>query len=292
MSTTYADALRNATARRSSCDWASVTSRSKESERALWDLGVRLVDAGELEGEQPTRWHAHGYSGWRSRGLAFGKRGDGVHLRLSSQQAAEHWHHAVVAAENCTRFDTALDLYFDTPVAHLARDSYRKSRKHRPSNGRPPARRLIVSGDGGSTFYTGSRSSERMGRLYDKGVESKQYPAGRWWRWEVEFKQESANAAARAALAADSPNSLFDSVTCRFFRERSCIAPAETTKQEIHNLQREASSDDRLLAWLARGVRPTVARLIERLGYERVTFSLGLPLTSAVNAGGPATTYN
>jgi replication initiation factor len=291
LTTTYSDRLRNATSARSSCDWASVTGKTRTSQEALWALGVRLLRLGADEGEEPTRWKGHGYDGWRTVGCAFGKRSDSVHLRLSSVQASQYWHHAVVAGEGCTRFDTALDLHFDAPVTGLARNSYLKSARHRVSNGRPPARRLIVSGDGGSTFYTGSRSSQRMGRLYDKGVESKSLPPGRWWRWEVEYKAESAAAAADAALRASDVDHWFASSTARFFRRRGAIAPERVDVSEIHNLVAEETSDVRLLSWLAVGVRPTVARLIERLGPERVTFSLGLPWRSAVSPA-DSTTIN
>jgi len=290
--TTYTNRLKTATKRRSACDWVSMTSRSKSSADSLWSLGQRLLGPESNEGEQPTRWHAHGYDGWRIRGLALGCRADGVHLVLSSSKAAEHWKHAVVAGENCTRIDVALDLYFDTPMSHVARDSYLKSAGHRPITGRPPARRLIISGDGGSTFYTGSRSSERMGRLYDKGVETKTLAAGKWWRWEVEFKGDAANAASAAALSAPNPERWFHSTAARFFLARGAIAPAGEPVSEIYNLCPEPTSDERLLSWLAVGVRPTVARLIERLGPERVRFSLGLPLTSAVHPAAPDTTLN
>jgi hypothetical protein len=289
---TYADRLKRATARRSACDWCSTTAKTQEAQEALWSLGERLLSASALEGEQPTRWHAHGYGGWSVKGCALGKRSDSVHLRLSQHQAAQEWKHALAAAENCTRFDAALDLHFDVPVSRLARDSYLHCVHVRSSMGRPPARRLIISGDGGSTFYTGSRASQRLGRLYDKGVESKTLPPGRWWRWEVEFKAESAVALADAADRAEDPAELMESVVATFFRRRCGIAPTCVRPLEIYNLPSTPTSDEKLLEWLAVGVRPTVARLMERLGRERVSFSLGLPLKSAVHGGELETTLN
>ncbi len=292
MPRTYAEAPGGASVRQSSCDWCSTTALTPDAQRAQWDLGVMLLNASEHEGEHATRWHAHGYSGWSCPGVALGVRPDSVHLRLSSLKAAQNWKRAVTTAENCTRFDTAVDLQFEAPVIGLARDSYVKCATHRVSNGRPPSRRLIVSGDGGSTFYTGSRASERMGRLYDKGVESGTLPAGRWWRWEVEFKGDSAAAAALEGARADDPELLFDRVTTTFFRERGAVAPPPGESSKICNLCPDVPTDERLLSWLATGVRPTVARLIERLGPERVTFSLGLSLTSAVVALPPETALN
>jgi hypothetical protein len=129
-----------------------------------------------------------------------------------------------------------------------------------------------------------------MGRLYDKGVEQKAFPPGRWWRWEVEFKAESSVAAAARALSVPEPDRWFDDVACTFFRGRGAIAPAPRSKEVNEPLK--PTDDERLLSWLAIGVRPTVSRLIERLGQERVTFSLGLPLPSVVDRPEPADTLN
>lgn len=280
--TTYVDRARNATARRSACDWCTTTGTHDGSAESLWKLGVSLLGAGELEGQHASRWHAHGYRGWSLPGCAFGERPDGVVLRLSGRKAAENWQHACTTAENCTRLDLCTDLYFDTPVVKLAQESYVKSAHCRTSTGRPPGRRLIVSGDGGSTFYTGSRASQRMGRLYDKGVESKTLIPGKWWRWEIEFKAESAKALSAAALSAPDFEYFTTATVASFFARRCAIAPTSSENIEIYNLSPEPTSDDVLLSWLARGVRPTVARLIERVGHERVTFSLGLAPSRAV----------
>ena len=122
-----------------------------------------------------------------------------------------------------------------------------------------------------------------MGRLYDKGRETNTLPEGMWWRWEIEYKAESAVALAHAALTAEQPRRFFAQTVATFFRDRFAVAPPIEGRSAIHNWCAEPTSDERLLSWLARGVRPTVARLIERLGQDRVTFSLGLPVRSAVS---------
>lgn len=283
MPTTYVDRLRKPTERRNAVDWLTVTAKPDGSAERLWDVGVQLLDAGKLEGEHATRWHSHGYRGWHLSGCSFGQRPDGVVVILSSVKAAQNWQHAVAAAENCTRLDICSDLYFTSPVPRLAHKAYVQSSHTRTSNGRPPGRRLIVSGDGGSTFYTGSRASQRMGRLYDKGVESKTLPPGRWWRWEIEFKAESANALLDALVRAPDREYFCAATVASFFRKRCAVAPTWSPDVEIHNLSPDPTSDEAALEWLARGVRPTVARLLKRLPQERITFSLGLPPSRAVS---------
>lgn len=283
MTTTYASDLRKPTKGRSAVDWCTTTTKSDDASRATWELGSRLLDASRLEGEEPTRWHAYGYRGWSVPGCALGARQDGVQLRLSSAKAAKNWQDAIATAENCTRFDLCTDLYFDAPVMGLAQKSYLKSARHRVSNGRPPGRRLIVSWDGGSTFYTGSRASTRMGRLYDKGVEQRAHAPGLWWRWELEFKAESAVALSDAARARGGDMRWMHATVSTFFVQRGAIAPSRSMVSVISNEHQIESTDDQLLSWLAVGVRPTVARLLDRVGRERVTFCLGLAPKSAVS---------
>lgn len=55
----------------------------------------------------------------------------------------------------------------------------------------------LIESPSGDTFYLGSRSSEKMVRVYDKGAE--QGVALRWLRVEMEFKGEAATRAADAA---------------------------------------------------------------------------------------------
>jgi hypothetical protein len=55
----------------------------------------------------------------------------------------------------------------------------------------------LIESPAGDTFYLGSRSSEKMVRVYDKGKE--QGVPQDWLRIEMEFKGESASRAADAA---------------------------------------------------------------------------------------------
>lgn len=136
--------------------------------------------------------------------------------------------------------------------------------------------------DGGSTVYFGSRASERFGRVYDKGRETRTLPAGRWWRWELEVKDNSAKAAAANLVSNAEPANWILGVNSRFFKERSGVSIAKNTTAEFNKLCPEEPTAARLLHWLASGVRPTVTKLVEVYGRERVLTALGIPLKSAV----------
>lgn len=266
-----------------SVDWITCTSSTKDAKGALWNVGYRMLDRAEGEGEQTTAWHAHGYDGWTNGPVTLGARKDGCILRISGQQAGYQWLKAFAAAENCSRLDLAVDCELDRPVTTLARQIYQDVRHVRPSNGRPPTRSLILSGDGGSTVYVGARSSEQFGRVYDKGVQSKTCQAGTWWRWEVELKGRQSWAHAGALRSVDDHQVLLCATVAHWFRSRTHHTYTSSSKSPSILLSTERSSVDRQLLWLSQGVRPTVQRLVDRLGRDRIMFALGLLPQSAVS---------
>lgn len=92
-----------------------------------------------------------------------------------------------------TRLDIAVDL-FNTGIkpefVHYLYSMYHP---------RAPRNTSLIVGQGGSTFYLGSRQSEKMIRVYDKGAEQKKDVD--WLRVEMEYKGAAAVSAAMFALA-------------------------------------------------------------------------------------------
>lgn len=257
-------------------DWLTCTAKTKSGAEGLWAVAERVLSWAKLEGENPTRWHGHGYSGWSVTGLSVGARSGDSLLRLSGQQAINEWRHALATAENASRFDLAVDLYFDLPVTSLAVKLYRDV-GHAPSrNGRPPTRTLIRDSDHGQTVYIGRRVSENMGRLYDKGVESATNPPGTRWRYEVEYKGDSAWNAVLGLLPAQEEAQAVSSSVAQWFGSRGGRVWRTESSLALRKCQPKETSTDRQLSWLARGVRPTVMALIDQLGYDRVATALGI----------------
>jgi DNA relaxase NicK len=265
-----------------SVDWLTATATVKDTRDRLWTLGERILHRAQDEGERPTRWHSHGYSGRGYSHCTLGAREDGVCLRLSSHEAANNWQHAVSAADNVSRLDLAVDCESHPPVTTLAQQIYHDTGHTPPENGRPPSRALIVNGDGGRTAYVGARSSESFGRVYDKGRERKTLPAGRWWRWEVEYKGDKAWPIAEQLRQIDDPSVAICATVATWFRRRTSNTFTSSTFSGTLVGRRCIPSDDVRLSWLARGVRPTVQTLVERVGLERVLFALGISPQSVV----------
>jgi len=257
-------------------DWLSCTSTTPDASHSLWNLALRLQPQRLPESEQPTRWHAHGYDGWSLTGLAVGARVDGVLLRLSGEQSANNWREAVSTADNVTRLDLAVDFESENPVTGVALDVYRQTSHRRSRTGRPATRSVHISSDGGQTAYVGSRASEQMGRVYDKGVEQRTHAPGLKWRFELELKKESALAAAKALVAAVDDRAELITTTLGWFRARGVRIPKVWPSFEVRNLKLAVPRPDRRIEWVARCVRPTVLDLTDTLGRERMLGVLGL----------------
>jgi DNA relaxase NicK len=140
-----------------------------------------------------------------------------------------------------------------------------------------------VDTDGGSTLYVGARASENFGRLYDKGAKEKASPRGSWWRWETELKGRVAVATSDSLVHSDDYRVAIVGEVAHWFARRT--GHTYTSSHRLGTLvgPRQPSTVDRQLKWLATGVRPTVAALIEQVGVDRVLNVLGLPPQSAVN---------
>jgi len=267
-----------------SVDWMTCTATSRDSKADLWRHGLRLLHAGECEGESSSAWHGNGYVGRKGSHFAFGARDDSVCLQLSSFQAEDEWRDCIRASENVTRLDLAVDTYFDPPMPGLAAKIYRDSRHVPSQNGKPPKKTLYVDTDGGSTLYVGARTSENFGRLYDKGAKEKVAQSGTWWRWEVELKGRVAVAHADTLVRVDDHRVAIVQEVAAWFSRR--VAHSYTSKEVMLTVvgSRPSTTVERQLSWLARGVRPTIASLVERVGMDRVLFALGLPSQSAVGS--------
>lgn len=264
-----------------SVDWITCTARRENLGGELWDTGVRILTRCESEGESPARWQMKGYRGWATDGCRLGARQDGVLLALSGFESVHHWREAEATAEHCSRLDLAVDVHCDPVVPSLSRDAYRKAAHKRTGKGRPVKRSLVLSGDGGSTLYLGARVSDRFARLYDKGIEQRTAPRGKWWRWELELKGDSATPTARTLAGTPDESSLVQSIVRAHFLKLAHVALPAPSPAPICNGVAKTISADRRLLWLSRGVRPTVQALIEEKGALAVLRALSLP-TSAV----------
>lgn len=264
-------------------DYCTMTAKRGDRAEQLRERANRLLQSQVSSGNELRTWKLSGYRGKRSGGVAFGVRHDGCILVLSSAAASASTVESIPMADNVSRLDlqiTCFDSSQQAERAHLAYYSMLEAPRRR---GRPPSASLRLNSRGGQTLYCGSRASDRVGRLYDKGIEQKTAPAGAYWRYEVEYKRGQAAQVARLALEKKLDDALVAAFVADYFGSRGLPIPAcvedAATVADAHRaaLHFDGVTDaDRTLRWLNQTVAASVQRLIDSGRLSDVVRALGL----------------
>lgn len=255
----------------SAVDWLSMSvNRPADAQRLLdWRDGKfkELEDAGYAE----KRYSAHGYS-YRSRGAVSVGVGPGsVLLQCSGSEAGASWRHCAQWATNVSRVDLAVTARPDVATDALARSEYEAARGGQRGRGRRPKYTVIVAEDRGDTLYVGSRTSDQLGRLYDKGRESREEAYKGCWRWEVQYRRDVALSTVRALLPALREAETIAATVASWFRARGVSAAYHVGGDPLANKGTRAVPDDqRFLEWLRKSVQPRCRELVKRYGWRYV----------------------
>jgi len=195
-------------------DWLTLTGKSdwgyfgaqEPSVMAAKSLAERIFDMvtdgdAVVRPDKPTRFYAYGFREVRSGlhiSIAANLRQQGWMLRASGQTLNTPTRQkrlltlAGTHGWNCSRLDFAVDV-LDTPTKPAEIWTAWKI----AHQGNMQKSCTLIESPSGDTFYLGSRSSEKMVRVYDKGKE--QGVDTQWLRIEMEFKGDAASRAADAA---------------------------------------------------------------------------------------------
>lgn len=255
-----------------SVDYLTITAQgTEESEKlvtAMYDF--ELSATGHYPMSEP--WFFKGFRGYRWEGVAIGKRkANEALVQLSGSKADEYYQRLHPLCSNCTRIDLAATCSIKEQDRSVGLRAYNET-----SGSAKIKTTLIVNNRGGSTYYTGSRTSRYYGRIYDKSAESNGEP-GLIWRYEVEVKKPASKLVYDQLLDSQAPKDLIREHVFQFFAKRG-IAPlfdATDTERAIQ-IPRNLTSDDKVLQWMNRQVSPAVRRLIESGREDDVYKALGL----------------
>jgi DNA relaxase NicK len=260
-------------------DWITATASSQGRANALASRLREYVDERGSEGYQIKPWSWNGYVGSNVDGASWGKRDDGVIVRLSGSMCMRHWKSVLVFADNVSRIDvqaTALDR--DGTADHAYNGWVRVNEMSAVQAGMTHAR-FTISAPSGATLNVGSRSSDRYLRLYDKSAESQgEYPY-RSWRYEVEYKGRRAYRVAQAIYTGrHEATYCHQQVEAAFVANGlHLVAPAPTFSWRdagvIH-----VTDDQRRLEWVRRCIRPVIGRLVEAYTSDTVAQALGFTI--------------
>jgi hypothetical protein len=254
-------------------DWLTMTVKSQPRRAELFRRFQRI----HAPQAAAKKFSWHGYVGLQLPGARWGARQDSDILILSGPLANTYFKFFSRLAENITRLDLAVTAMIFPPIPRLTSTYYEnldfQERKWTELRNRA----------GGNTLYVGSRASDQMGRVYDKGVESNLSAiTGALWRYEIEYKTERARAV-WAALLVDycprrGPTPTITRHVFDWFDTRNVPPVWDRRKDgqviEAH-LRATETDEDRTLAWFRTQVSPSVRKLV---GHRRgeVIEALGL----------------
>jgi hypothetical protein len=261
----------------SQVDWLTVTARDPSAEALIREIGLSAIRDESDTGEKVGNWRFQGYVGAHSGHVQFGTRPDGSILRLSSAAAAERWQRVASDAVHCTRIDLCVTIVPTPANPTLGSEVWSSLVAHADLLSRPARLRSINSPAALQTINVGARTNPSYGRVYDKEAESSDsYYAGAW-RFEVESKQEDAQALFSTLRRLDAPSEWIASYVARWFAKRGQAPLWDYEDSEGRlNVHRSETDDERAIRWLEHSVRPVVLRLVERGRRDDIVQMLGL----------------
>lgn len=274
-------------------DWITVTARQPEKVEALQALAYSLIEGQLGIGFFGRPWFQSGYVGVACGHVQYGTRGDGCILRLGSHVAKDYWMRVVELADNVTRIDLQVTIRRSLKPERVVHNHYRQIQRSRRLFKIAPRLSRICDDDGGYTVYTGRRSSNVMGRIYDKYSESKLDRYRGCVRYEVQFSGKRAKWVAMATLASHYGFREVARVVLEFFVSRGALLSLEVESvQSALSIETSEPYDGptdvtKKLEWLLHSVRPSVRHLVSLGLREKVLGVLGffehgsLPLTSS-----------
>lgn len=271
-------------------DWLTVTTTRPNHGNTMLDLYNRYKTG---DGTPATFF---GFECMRDEvGLMWGKRNsDARYILIAPGKAA-----AVVFQKltplpvKVTRIDVATDVWLEK-----SRDQVRQSSRVPLSSAYDSrSRATLITGTGGSrrnrvgdTLYIGSRQSTQFGRMYDKGLQTKTAPVGKWFRYEVQYAGTAAVSIAEVARALV-PAALGEWAKCTvfdWFLKRGVaplFRPQTDTPGAVVRSQYKQTTADKKLAWLKTQVAPTVKYLFEQGLRGELLDALGIELARVDTQG-------
>jgi DNA relaxase NicK len=227
-------------------------------------------------------WRLWGYEGVKVGAIEYGERLDGCIVRMHDVVAASHWRRFYDCSSNCSRIDLQCTFQLDRPVRGLLTSHLKEMRRRdRKRKGKPQTSHQVCR-RGGLTVCSGSRTSSRFFRGYDKGIQSGLAQYQNCIRYEGEFKHAQAKHLAAWLIAMKSEHVACGKYVCQFASDRGVnlrsLSKVFHSSASIDAGQLPGRLTDlaRSQRWLGKSVKPTVRLMCERIGRVAVERILGL----------------
>lgn len=164
-----------------------------------------------------------------------------------------------VQGAKASRIDLALDLILPTALTPAFFEA-----EHRAGRVQSEARKLSVrretdgGQESGAGVYLGSPSSDRMLRVYDKGLETKTQASNYWIRFELQCRREQSQSHMRAVIEVTNTRAIINKSLTNFITmdNPEFLAATTDTDAEIPTVPRKPH---KTLSWLLDQVAPAAA---------------------------------
>lgn len=264
-------------------DYLTVTTKTQEaSSKLIHDL-FALRSPSFWHENRSYAWRFKGYVGRAYNGVRYGLRNDEAIVMLSGPMCQACWDAVAPNRDKCTRVDLAVTVELAEIDKTIASVAYQQALDsiHTTNS-------IVMNSRGGQTVYLGSRQSQHMGRIYDKGAEQ-DGPVGTIWRYEVEIKKPTSDHVVTRLLETDDTPTFIAEYVARFFEARGVAIPWLRTNVECAiEIGAYVQSSEKTLEWLRTQVKPALGRLIVEGRQDDAYQALGLPLpeNKFENSGG------
>lgn len=276
-------------------DWVTLSGMGGDTTEELAWRSDRLLQEEFRQGNNKRPWGMSGFNGFKCGHVQYGWRGKEVMVRLGGDVAAEHWRDLYRVSDNCSRIDCQVTVNNGEDPGVIIRRAYQRARAWARGQPKGGGVSILETTNGPSTIYFNRRVSDRFGRIYDKGAQSKLEAYQGAVRWEVEFKNRSAKIVSTTLAASDRDEAQCVEVVDGFMSKRrsswhprklsqskTSAVPTLSSEHMTRPMFKSLSDADRQLTWLRHNVSRTVQDLLERGLGEETLSALGLILNDDV----------
>jgi len=256
-------------------DWLTATRFKSLHDDSFRDLGHSLISEAEGYGNEKRNWKGQGYHGLLCGGVVVATRADTDMIKLSSEDARDHWRKVAELSTNISRLDLQITFRLRQPRPTFITEQRERAVIAKKGRGRRGNITLIQSTLDGDSLYLGKRSSDVYARCYDKGKELKQEKAGVLIRQELEYKRGLATEVA-TRLARSESEMVEAALIVSGYMEGAGLQTMSGGARFAGCARDRTVSHDAKRRWIKNAVAPSVATLIRAGLLSEVIDDLGL----------------
>lgn len=270
------------TVRDNGIDYLTLVALDHAEADSLSAMAYHMCRAQVRRGFRESPWGGMGYKGFKTEGLQWGERDDGVIVRLSGELSKWEWWDYYQVCNHVTRVDFQTTVAHELPTNLVVQQHYAQARRFWSQRCDGPTVTLMKDNLGGATLYIGKRKSRLFLRCYAKDAQSKSPTWSMCVRYEGEFHD------CRARMLMDGltrsshvPNTIASTVH-EMFRTRGVSPRFLINGAGLQCKPTMMNTDvDRKLTWLETQVRPSVEWLLGYVSVDQVMSVLGLGPSAA-----------